>query len=446
MVITAHRPAGALNVWANGHLVGTWWLRDQAHHFQYAEGWLGSTVGRPLSLSLPFTPGNVAHKGPVVRNFFDNLLPDNDAIRRRLRARYRTAGTDPFHLLAAIGRDCVGAVQLLPQGMEPQGFDRIDCTPLGDKQAEQAILETLAQGPALGQGWADHFRISIAGAQEKTALLRHDGRWCLPLGATPTTHILKLPLGLIGNVRADMRDSVENEWLCAQLLARFGLDVAHTEILRFGQTKVLCVQRFDRAPLPAQGAPTWIARLPQEDMCQALGVAGEQRYESDGGPGHGAILRLLAGSKHAQRDQLAFVKAQFLFWLMAATDGHAKNFSIFLDKDGYRLTPLYDVLSVWPIIGNGPNQWPWRQARLAMAVRSRNPHYRLHEIQARHWQQLAAQLGQPDAFDSLVALALQVPAVLEEARQSLPPAFPQRVFGSIAQGMQAQATRFVEAL
>ena len=144
---------------------------------------------------------------------------------------------------------------------------------------------------------------------------------------------------------------------------------------------------------------------------------------------------------------MRFVLAQLAFWLMAAIDGHAKNFSIFLERGGgYRLTPLYDVLSAWPIIGNGPNQINLRRAKLAMALRSKNTHYHLHEIQTRHWQALAAQSGAPDAFDAMVALVLQVPYALEQVEALLPPGFPVRVCRSIRTGMLAQAEKFVAGL
>ncbi len=440
-----------LAVWANGERVGTWSLIGGEHRFQYADSWPRSAAARPLSLSLPLTPGNVPHRGDVVLNFFDNLLPDSDTIRRRLRDKFSTASTDTFALLSAVGRDCVGAVQLLPTDEEPVGFDRIEATPLDEAGVEQAINRAVTGGRVLGLQEPDDFRISIAGAQEKTALLWHSGQWMRPLGATPTTHIFKLPLGLVGNVRADMSDSVENEWLCARLLGALGMPVADCEPATFGKRKVLVVERFDRALQSPQSGSAWLARLPQEDFCQALGVSGEQKYEAEGGPGIRAILRQLDTSSHAAADKLVFVKAQLAFWLMAATDGHAKNFSIFLERGGgFHMTPLYDVLSVWPIIGNGTNQVSPRRAKLAMAIRSnagsKNTHYHLHEIHTRHWQTLAQQSGVPDAFDHMVALVLLVPDALERVAAELPGGFPRRVFKPIQTGMLAQAQKFIDEL
>lgn len=160
-----------------------------------------------------------------------------------------------------------------------------------------------------------------------------------------------------------------------------------------------------------------------------------------------AGFTLLSGSSNARADSLQFALVQLAFWIMAATDGHAKNFSIFLERGGgYRMTPLYDVLSAWPIIGNGPNQVSPQRAKLAMALRSKNAHYHLQEIHTRHWQTLAQQSGVPNAFDSMVALVLQVPDALVRAEALLPKGFPAKVFKAIRTGMLAQARRFTDEL
>jgi len=267
-------------------------------------------------------------------------------------------------------------------------------------------------------------------------LLRYKDKWCRPLGTTPTTHILKLPLGLVGNLQADMKDSVENEWLCSQLMAAFELNTASTEIAEFGNYKVLVVERFDRVWQDAK----WIARRPQEDFCQALGLPGTRKYEKDGGPGIKPILEVLAFSANAAKDRRDFVKGQLLFWLLAATDGHAKNFSLFHEKGGtYRMTPYYDVLSAWPIIGPGPNHLAWQKAELAMAVRSKNAHWKLKDIQPRHWRGVAREAGLRDADGLIEEVIVQVPLVLTKVGAALPKNFPERISGKIFAGIEQQA-------
>ena len=452
MVSTAqrHRAARnppALSVWTNGQKVGEWSVRDGEHRFQYVDQWIASPAARRLSLSLPLTPGNVMHRGAIVQNYFDNLLPDNDGIRRRLQSKFATASTQPFDLLAAIGRDCVGAVQLLPPSASPTGFDRIDGEPLDDAGVERAIDASLSAGRVLGQRDDDEFRISIAGAQEKTALLQLDDQWLRPLHATPTTHILKLPLGLVGNMRADMHESAENEWLCSRVMSAFGLPTAPCDIATFGQRKVLVVRRFDRALQHAGTPAQWIARLPQEDFCQALGISGALKYEADGGPGMQSILRVLDASSNAMADKTAFVKAQMVFWLLGATDGHAKNFSIFLERGGgYRLTPFYDVLSAWPIIGRGPNQLARQKAKLAMAVRGKNAHWKLTDILPRHWDAVAKLAGLGDAGKLREELVDALPQVLCSVEAQLPIHFPEHVARTVFDGMKTGAMRLREGV
>lgn len=438
-----------LVVWINGQTVGEWTVREGEHRFQYAEEWTASPAARRLSLSLPMTPGNAPQRGPVVQNYFDNLLPDSNAIRTRLQGKFATPSTDAFDLLTAIGRECVGAVQLLPPGVLPTGFDRIEAEALDDAAVEHAINASLSTGRVLGQRDDEDFRISIAGAQEKTALMQREGKWFRPLNATPTTHIFKLPLGRVGNMQADMKESVENEWLCSRIMSALGLPTAHCDIATFGERKVLVVQRFDRA-LQNAGSDNsdteWIARLPQEDFCQALGVPGSQKYETDGGPGMRDILRVLDASSNATADKLAFVKAQMVFWLLAATDGHAKNFSIFLEHGGaYRLTPFYDVLSAWPVIGSGADQIAFQKAKLAMALRSKSSHWALQDLRGRHWDGVAKLAGLGDAHALCIDLLAQLPGALDTVEAQLPSSFPEHVARAIFEGVRNTAKRLTEA-
>jgi serine/threonine-protein kinase HipA len=426
----------SLIVWMNGRRVGVWSEARGNCSFQYDPAWTEAPDRRRLSLSLDFSPENAPHKGAAVVNYFDNLLPDSEPIRKRLQSRFAAESQGAFDLLKAIGRDCVGAVQLLPDEEEPVDVEKVRFEELDEMGVAKIIGATLSGGRILGHRDETEFRISIAGAQEKTALLLYKDKWCRPLGTTPTTHILKLPLGLVGNLQADMKDSVENEWLCLQLMAAFGLNTAKAEMAEFGNYKVLVVERFDRA---WQGTK-WIARRPQEDFCQALGLPAARKYEQHGGPGMKTILDVLAFSSAADQDRRDFVKGQLLFWLLAATDGHAKNFSLYHERGGtYRLTPYYDILSAWPIIGPGPNHLAWQKAELAMAVRSKNAHWKLKDIQPRHWRGVAREAGLRDADGLIDDVIAQVPLVLTKVSATLPKNFPNRISGKIFSGIQQQA-------
>lgn len=431
------RPSRArdLAVWANGLRVGTWRLPARgAMEFVYEESWLGADEARPLSLSLPLTFEARPQRGATVEAYFDNLLPDSDPIRRRIQARFHTDTRSAFDLLAAIGRDCVGAVQLLPLDEPPADIRRIEAQPL----TEAALARELAgiTSPAAPVAEEHEFRISIAGAQEKTAFLRQGNRWCRPVGSTPTTHIFKLPLGLVGNRQADMRTSVENEWLCARIVRAFGLPVADCEIEEFGAHKVLIVERFDRQ-LHSSGR-YWL-RLMQEDFAQATGTPWHRKYQADGGPGVLDIARILRGSVEAQRDLETLFRSQLVFYLLAATDGHAKNFSIrILPAGRFQLTPLYDVLSAWPVIGKRANEIAPEKVKLAMAVPGERPRYLIKSIQRRHFDNLAKKLGLGATGESLIDETLaRTDEVIESVQHGLPRGFPQAMLNQILSGVRS---------
>ncbi|MGB4405456.1 MAG: HipA domain-containing protein [Sphaerochaeta sp.] len=315
----------------------------------------------------------------------------------------------------------------------------IEGEPLSEEGIEK-VLHATSTGTLPGRANDDTLRISIAGAQEKTALLRNNGQWCKPIGATPTTHIFKLPLGEIGALRVDMRESIENEWLCLKILEAFGLDVAKADIAVFGTQRVLVVERFDRK---LSSDSSWWIRLPQEDLYQALGIPPEKKYEHEGGPGIVEIMQFLLSSSEPQRDRKLFLKTQLLFWLLAAPDGHAKNFSIFIGKQGrYALTPLYDVMSVYPVMGHGAQMISPKKVKMAMAVQGASHHYEWNKIQKRHWVETARACGAENIMTEIITEVLeQLPGVIDRVAEQLPASFPKKVSSSLFEGMQKTALR-----
>lgn len=426
----------ALSVWMNGIRVGTWTRTAQGgQEFDYDPGWLQWPDRRPLSLSLPLRPAGEPYRGERVLNFFDNLLPDNKEIRARMQRRFRVPSADPFALLAEVGRDCVGAIQLLSEGDVPEGVRGIRCEALSDADVEKLLDDTLVA--PMGQQDAGELRISIAGVQEKTALLWHGDAWQRPLGATPTTHIFKLPLGRMPQ-GIDLSTSVENEWLCARILAAYGIEVAHSDIRRFGKHKVLVVERFDRR---FAADTQWIMRLPQEDLCQATATPPALKYQSDGGPGIVEIMDILLGSERAVDDRMSFLKTQLVFWLLCAIDGHAKNFSLFLLPEGrYRLTPRYDILSAYPILAHSG---PFNERRLTMAmapIGEKDRHYHWDKIHYSHWLETARRCGMLEFMTGLIDEVIErTPEVMATVAAQLPSDFPPALAEAILGGVERAA-------
>lgn len=363
---------------------------DAATSFRYDTNWLASDRSFPISLSIPLS--DRLWTGSVIASVFDGLLPDDRGVRETIAAREGTQSAGTFDLLAAIGRDCVGALRFLPEGADPGNPIQMNYRPLSDDDIGRRIAG-LSAAP-LGMAGRRHsgadddddhddddFRISIAGMQEKTAFLYADKAWQLPLGATPTSHIFK-PDMHEGPNGADFSDSPWNEWLCLTICDKLGLPVTRTEVMHFNNKPVIVVERFDRR---------WhdgvLYRLPQEDLCQAFGISPTRKYENEGGPGILDVLELLNRAANPRTDRLTFFKAQIVFWLLAAIDGHAKNSSVFLTPDGFTLTPLYDVMGVDPY----PQISPYK-LKLAMALGD-NRHYRVREILPRHFYQTGRKAG-----------------------------------------------------
>lgn len=429
-----------LGVWMNGMHVGALTLSvSGALEFAYSSEWLDRDGSRPISLSMPLQ--HRAYIGEVVYNYFDNLLPDNKQIRDRIQARFSVPTSHPFDLLAAIGMDCVGAVQIIPGDESPPDVHRIEGVCLTDSEIAKVLGNYRSAPLGMAEEEEEEFRISIAGAQEKTALLWKDNAWHRPVGTTPTTHIFKLPIGKIAHSGMDLTESCENEWLSLKVAEAFGLPVCYTEVATFDGAKALVVERFDRRP-----GDGWIMRLPQEDMCQALGVSPNIKYESDGGPGIEAIMRFLMQSHEAKHDRALFFKSQIVFWLLAAIDGHAKNFSVFIEPEGrYRMTPLYDIMSAHPLLEN--KQLQMKKIKMAMALSAKNRHYNWSTIQPRHFLSTARKVGfnEKTANTLLTEVMDSVEDVIAQVEAQIPADFPDAIATPILAGILKQREYYAEA-
>ncbi|MCS0392595.1 type II toxin-antitoxin system HipA family toxin [Vibrio diabolicus] len=412
-----------------GHLTKS---TDGKLQFCYDKKWLDQPYTYPISLSLPLQ--NQPHKGDPVANYFDNLLPDLTSVRQNLQSRYQTPSTHVFDILHAIGRDCVGSLSLVP---ETEIEDSLAPTKLEPLSIDCLLNISSAHMRNIPLGMLNElidFRVTVSGAQEKTTLLKMKNNWYLPNYNYPSTHILKFPIGFIQQPFAtlDMTESVENEYFCIKLAEAMGFKVPHVEILNFDNLKSLAVERFDRAWSKSKSAPI---RLAQEDMCQAFSLPTSLKYQSDGGIGIAEIMQLLDGSTNAKKDRDDFMRFQVFQWLIGATDGHAKNFSIFIEASGsYRLTPFYDIMSAYPATnGKGTNI---RKLKLAMSLKStsRGNKWHLGKIYPRHFIATAETVGfctirMQGILDEFVDT---FPNAIDQVVNQLPNGFPAHIIESIA--------------
>lgn len=392
--------AGDLLVLLSGAVVGT--LRQDARgdlSFAYEPAWRGGSGAYPLSLSLPLSSGE--HGDDAVRPFLEGLLPDHPGVLDQWARRFHVSARNPFALLAHMGEDCAGAVQVVrPERVEPLRDPAAGAVRwLSDDDVAQRVTD-LVEHHGTGRVPGDRGYFSLAGAQPKTVLFRDGDRWGVPSGALPSTHILKPPVvGLDG--------FAANEHLCLETARELGMAVARSEVRTFGgPAAVVVVERYDRRRVDGR-----VARLHQEDFCQALAVPPVRKYEPDGGPGAPACLRLLLErSSDPGADAAAFLDALALNWALAGTDAHAKNFSLLLGPGSVRLAPLYDLVSALPY----PRWIHPRQAKLAMRV---GREYRVWKVGRRHWEEMAARAGLDPApvAERVAAVLAEVPDAVRRA-------------------------------
>jgi serine/threonine-protein kinase HipA len=335
------------------------------------------------------------HGTRVVTDFMWGLLPDNEQTLRRWGTRYKVSGHNPFALLAAIGEDCPGAVQIVPP-------DRVLKRRQSVKWLSSAELEDrirkLKEDAGAGRLESDTGQFSLAGSQEKTALYRVNNRWGVPQGRTPTTHILKPETGRVQHIAA-------NEHFCLQLARQCRLPAAISEVNIIGGIPVIVVERFDRIRVGGL-----VRRIHQEDMCQALST--REKYQQRGGPGIHDIMELLQFSERPDIDRDRFMRAQAFNYIIAGTDAHARNYSISYAPGGaFRLSPLYDVISDLPY-----TKKRGASSTLAMTIGGKRT---IRDILPRHWERQAksVRFSRDQTFAHLRDLIARLPQATETVRK-----------------------------
>jgi serine/threonine-protein kinase HipA len=368
--------------------------------FDYDERYQSQPRATPLSVSMPVQVQS--HPDRVVTPWLWGLLPDNDAVLARWARQFQASASSPLSMLSTpIGRDCAGAVRFSLPAEVDQALSRTgSVTWLSTADVAGRLQELSEDSTAwLGRNFTGQF--SLAGAQSKTALLRQNGRWGVPYGSTPTTHILKPTIA--GFDHHDL-----NEHLCLAAARRAGLLAVRTQVTRFGDVSALVAERFDR-----RSANQPFGRVHQEDLCQAMSVPPSGKYQSEGGPGPREVADLL---RRVMRPGVAyaalwrFADALIWNWLIAGTDAHAKNYSILLAGDEVRLAPLYDISSALPY---GVHE---KKLRLAMKV---GGEYGV-SLSRNTWPRAAAELGLPadEMIDRVRELAERAPDAFAEAAKA----------------------------
>lgn len=327
---------GTLDVYLLGQKVGQIDYRSHRNEmrFAYAPDYLAHPHALPLSHALPLQAEPFDSDRTTI--FFENLLPP-DQVRRKLGPVLHLSRHNIFGFLEALGGDCAGAISLWPPNVAPHEADE-QVRLLTEDEAD-VVLKSLRKRPLYVNG-VDGYRISGAGAQNKLIVRLSGGRIGLPLYGTPSTHIVKPPVG-------DYPDSVYNECFSMRLAERLGLKTARSGLMRVKDGVYYWTARFDRETVDGK-----TRRLHQEDFCQVTGTSGELKYESEGGPSFRSCMAALRDMKISLADQLAFIDRMVFNFLIGNADAHGKNSSVlYRGAEGRSLAPLYDVMCT-AIYGN----------------------------------------------------------------------------------------------
>jgi len=315
-----------LSVRLNGIEVGILSLINGKMEFVYNEN-----ATQPISLSLPIQKETFKEK--LCRSFFGGLLPENPNMRDLLAKKYNININNDFKLLEKIGRDCAGAISFhqIDEPQKLQQLIKVEGNILSREELKKYIKE-LPYRPYLGK------RLSLAGAQEKTAVCIIDGKIALPNDDIPTTHILKTAL-------PKYIQSIQNEYICMKAAKEIGLDVAEVEIRKIDDLEFLLVERFDRENEKSEDNPKGeyylkMRRILQEDFAQSLGIQSRDKYKVT----FKDCLQVLNKTVSPAIAKNKFIKFVIFNYLIGNTDAHAKNFSVFLYENGAALTPAYDLL------------------------------------------------------------------------------------------------------
>jgi serine/threonine-protein kinase HipA len=321
-----------LNVYFADSLVGHMTRQDDNRiGFEYSAQWHQAwRAGRAhqISVSMPVSPPGAVLDATA---FVAGLLPDSTR-HRTLIAEEMGIGDDPsdFAFLSKMGRDSAGALTIIPEG---QSLDRgshsvewLDSDSLADH------LASLPRRPLLIDE-EEGIVLSLAGVNDKAAVVYSKGRIGLPKNGMPSTHIIKVDI-------PGLEDSIKTEFFCLELAKRVGLRVPKSSMETVGGKSFMLMQRYDRTVRDGK-----LGRIHQEDFCQAFNVMPTKKYERYGGPGWGHCMSLMSVTVNPVAARETLLKQAIFQFLTGNPDAHAKNYSlVYRGASGsIDLSPIYDL-------------------------------------------------------------------------------------------------------
>ncbi len=304
----------------------------------------------PISISLPLE--NVEFRKKNVEPFFSGLLPDGD-LRDQLARNAHVSPNSVIGLLSHYGREIAGALVIINHGesfeIEPNDYKLITENEIAER-IKRADEENLLI-------WGDNIRLSLAGAQHKLPLFYKEGKWFLPCGNSPSNCIVK-----------PGKSIAINEFIITRLARECGFKTPDVELKYFDDEMAFVTYRYDR--IIENGN---LHRLHQEDMCQALSIPPEKKYEADGGPGISRIVSLIENNSSLPIvDIRDFYRMLVFNFIIGNCDSHGKNYSFLYSPDGKpRLAPFYDLVSttIYPGISRELSMKIGKQKNIDLVLR-----------------------------------------------------------------------------
>lgn len=407
-----------LLVYYRARLVGR--LSPEPLSFSYEQTWLDAKDAFPVSVALPLAPA--AYPEPLVRSFFFNLLPEG-GVRRRLAGALGISEGNDYALLAEIGGECAGALSVVKDPIEAE--EEGEYEPLSDED----LAKRIASGGALSSAAKEEgVRLSLAGAQDKLPVYIDEDGTFLPKGPAPSSHILKFD-------NRDFKQLAVNEVMVLRLAEAVGLPTVRADLRRFGRSTAAVIERYDRVRIKGV-----IERVHQEDLCQALGIAAERKYQAEGGPSFARCVELVrTQSAEPLADAHAVIRWQLFNAAVGNADGHAKNLALLHQAGGTRLAPFYDLVST--------RAYPRVERRLAMGIGENSDPDALTK---KDWTRFASDLrvGERYVRDTARELVEAVQEALEPTLRAFEKAFGKKDFlrSSVVPAIQRSSRRLALSL
>lgn len=325
------------------------------------------TAVMPISVSMPIREKSYGEQ--QCEAFFGGLLPESEIAKQMIGKKYGISPNNSFALLKAIGYDCAGAISChaIDEPIIPQFSVPLTGKIITEDELYEHIIE-LPKKPLFMD--VEGLKLSLAGVQDKAAICLIENQIAFPKNSCPTTHILK-------PASPHFEGLIENEYFIMKIAKRIGFTVPEVQLRKIKDITFLLIERYDR-----QKKNNHIARIHQEDFCQALGVPSFKKYQNEGGPSLQNCFGILNNTIQPAIDRNRLASAVIFNYLICNMDAHGKNFSLLHEGSHIRLAPFYDIVCT--------RVYQNLTAKMTMKIGSK---YDADQVMSRHWKKFCEEVN-----------------------------------------------------